>query len=53
MDRWRKEEIKRRAGVRETIMETVVRQVLKWFGHVERMSGEHLTRRINKPEVEG
>ena len=27
------------------------REVLKWFGHVERMSGEWLTKRENECEV--
>ena len=39
--------------MRETINETVVQKVLKWFGHVARMSGEHLTRRLNESEVVG
>ena len=36
-DRIRNEEIRRRAGIEETLVEKVDRRVLRWFGHVERM----------------
>ena len=42
MDRWRNREVRRKVGVRERISGRVDRKVLKWFGHVERMSGERL-----------
>ena len=38
--RWyrdRNEEIRRRAGIKETLAKKGVRRVLRWFGHVERI----------------
>ena len=40
-------------GVDEKLSERVDRKVLKWYGHVERMSGERLTKRVYRSEVEG
>ena len=33
-------------GVPESLSKRVGRKVLKWFGHVERMGGERLTKRV-------
>ena len=38
-DRVRNDEIRRRAGIEETLAEKVDRRVLRWFGHVETMEG--------------
>ena len=43
MDRGGNDEVRCRVGVRDKMSDTVDRKVLKWFGHVERMSGEWTT----------
>ena len=53
MDRLRNEVVRERVGVDEKLSERVDRKVLKWYGHVERMSGERLTKRVYRSEVEG
>ena len=52
-DRLRNEEVRERVGVPEKMSNRVDRKVLKWFGHVERMGGERLTKRVYMSEVEG
>ena len=44
-----------RVGVREKRTDGVDRKVLKWFGYVERMSGDlkRFTKRVYESEVEG
>ena len=43
-DRWRNEEKRCRFGAREKDSERVDWKVLKWFRHLDCVSGEHLTR---------
>ena len=53
-DRIRKEEIRRRAGIEETLAENKVdRRVLRWFGYVERMDEGRWPRKIKAAKVEG
>ena len=40
-------------GVKEEMSKRVDQKVLKWFGHVERMGDERLTKKVNKSEVGG
>ena len=51
MDRWRNEVVRERVGVPESLSKRVDRKVLKWFGHVERLGGERLTKRVYMSEV--
>ena len=51
-DRVRNEEIKRRCGLQKNLSERG-EAVLRWFGHVERMEGERLVKKIYRAEVEG
>ena len=37
----------------ENLSKRVDLKVLKWFGHVERMGSERLTKRVYESEVEG
>jgi len=46
MDRVRNEEVRRRAGVDRSLSERVDQKVLRWFGHMERMEGERLVKRV-------
>jgi len=43
--------VRERVGVREKLSKTVDRKVLKWFGHVERLGDERLTKKVYKSEV--
>ena len=47
------EEVRRRVGLDRTLADRADEKVLSWFGHVERMSGERLTKRVYKSSVEG
>ena len=40
-------------GVPESLSNRVDRKVLKWFGHVDRMGGERLTKRVYMSQVGG
>ena len=53
MDRVRNEVVRERVGVTESLSKRVDRKVFKWFGHVERMGGERMTKRVYVSEVEG
>ena len=53
MDRVRNEVVRERVGVSENLSKRVDRKVLKWFGHVERMGSERLTKRVYVSDVEG
>ena len=53
LDRLRNEEIRRRMGVTKEMAERVDESVLRWFGHMERMDEERLTKRVWKMEVAG
>ncbi|MCP3679428.1 MAG: hypothetical protein GY782_03855 [Gammaproteobacteria bacterium] len=47
------EEVKQRCGVETDVIEKMRRNTLRWFGHVERMESERLTKRVYASEVEG
>ena len=53
MDRIRNEEVRRRAGIGRELASRVDQRVLRWFGHVERMDGSRLARRVMMTEVNG
>ena len=53
MVRVRNEEIRRRYGLQRSLSERGEAAVLRWFGHVERMEGERLMKKIYRAEVEG
>ena len=46
MDKWKNENVRRRVNVRENVSDRVDRKVFKRCGHVERMSGGYLTKRV-------
>jgi len=50
-DRWRNEVVRERVGVPESLIERVDRNVLMWFGHVERMGSDRLTKRVCMSEM--
>ena len=52
-DRLTNEEVRGRCGVVVDVLESVKRNTLRWFGHVERMESERLTKRVYESEVEG
>ena len=51
-DRIRNEEIRRKAGIKETLAEKVDRRVLRWFGHVKSMNERCRPRRVKAAKVE-
>ena len=53
MDRVRNDEIRRRTGVTMDLACRVDRNVLRWFGHMERMDGGCLTKRVMEAGVDG
>jgi hypothetical protein len=53
MDRVRNEDVRRRCGSRVSIGERMYRNVLKWYGHVERMEKERIVKRVYSAKVEG
>ena len=52
-DRIRNERVREMCGGKRSLLERAEQGVLKWFGHVERMGEERLTKRIYKSEVVG
>ena len=52
-DRIRNEEVRRRAGVERKLPSRVDQNVLRWFGHMERMDEEHLAKQVMNSEVDG
>ena len=42
-DQIRNEEIRRMAGLKESVIIKMHKGMLRWFGHVERMDDERLT----------
>ena len=50
-DRWTNEQICRQCGVEVDAIGTVKRNILRWFGHMERMEDERLTKRVYRSEV--
>ena len=53
MDRVRNEEVRRRAGIERESASRVDQRVLNWFGHVERMEGCLVARRVLMAELSG
>ena len=53
MDRVRNEEVHRRAGIERELANRADQRVLRWFGHVERMDGYRMARRVLMAEVSG
>jgi hypothetical protein len=49
----RNEEIRKRLGIEETIVDKVKTRRLQWFGHVSRMSGERLPYLALHTKLEG
>ena len=52
-DRLRNEEVRRRAGVMKELSVKADERLLGWFGHVERMSDERMTKKVMKARVDG
>ena len=53
MDRVRNEIVRERTGVRFALADRVDRNVLRWFGHVERMENERLPKMLVNARVDG
>ena len=53
LDRLRNEEVRERTGVRKELAERVDANVLRWFGHVERMEDGRLLKKVVNARVEG
>ena len=53
MDRVRNEVVRMRTGVRGDLATRVDMNVLRWFGHVERMENDRLLKRVMNAEVSG
>ena len=49
----RMEELREEVDVKENLRRNLARSRLKWAGHVERMEGERLTKRVDALRVEG
>ena len=45
--------MRRRVDVRKKLSGRVVWKVMKWSGHVKCMSGERLSKRVSRAEVDG
>ena len=52
-NRIRNEEIRRTAGIEETLAEKVDIRVLRWFGHVEMMDEGRWPRKVKTAKVDG
>ena len=52
-DRIRNEEIRRRVGELSDLSGRVEKCMLRWFGHVERVDGESMVKRVYDSGVEG
>ena len=53
LDRLRNEEVRERTGVRKELAARVDTNVLRWFGHVERMESGRLTKKVMNSKVDG
>ena len=53
IERVRNEEIRRRCGKNVGVCEKVEQNVLRWFGHVERMGDERLVKRMHDSDIMG
>ena len=52
-DRIRNEEIHRMTGTSENVTVRIKKNMLRWFGHVERMSDERMAKNIYDGKVSG
>ena len=52
-NRLRNVEVRERVGVKEEMSKRVDQKVLKWFGYVQRMGDERLTKKVYNSEVVG
>ena len=52
-DRIRNDVIRQRTGVRTEMAGRVEKSILRWFGHVERMNENCLTKRVSNASVDG
>ena len=52
MEKRRAKELREEVGVKESFRRKLVKRRLKWAGHVERMVGESLTKRVDSLRVE-
>jgi len=52
-DRLTNEEVREHCGVEVDVLEYVERNTLRWFGHMERMTDDRLTKRVYESVVEG
>ena len=53
LDRVRNEVVRARTGVRRKLAARVDMNVLRWFGHVERMENEQLLKKVMNVKVDG
>ena len=53
LDRIRNEVVRARTGVRKELAAKVDMNVLRWFGHVERMDNERLLKKVMNARVDG
>ena len=53
LDRLRNEVVRGRTGVRKELVSRVDVNVLRWFGHVERMDDKRLLKRVVNARVDG
>ena len=53
LDRVRNEVVRARTGVRRELAARIDMNVLRWFGHVERMDNERLLRKVMNAKVDG
>jgi hypothetical protein len=52
-DRVRNEAIREECGVKEDVVTKIEKNMLRWFGHVERMDERRLTKEIYEADVGG
>ena len=53
LDKVRNEVVRVRTGVRRELVARVDMNVLRWFGHVKRMSNERLLKKVMNAKVDG
>ena len=53
LDRVRNEAVRARTGVRRELAARVAMNVLRWFGHVERMDNERQLKKVMNVKVDG
>ena len=53
LDRVRNEVVRARTGVRRELAARVDMNVLRWFGHVEKMDNEQLLKKLMNAKVDG